>query len=170
MAAHFIGLPEVNSLGQQIYPDIPRGWMWEIGAKVVALIGSQVLLAGVVAAWIWDREMTWARASVGAAIFTLETLVFFAIIPNEWLGLAQGEFQWTSQKVAFTLPRALTLNNDIAISYGAIKDAVAGGYSAGILVALLVGVYQVQERRRRGPVEKPVTLSEYGRPVVKGGR
>jgi len=170
MAAHFVGLSEANSLGQEIYPHIPRGWQWEVAAKLVALAGSQILVAGVVVGWIWDREMTWARASFAALIFTLELLVFFAIIPNEWLGLTQGEFQWTSQRVAFTIPKWLTLNNDISISYGVIKDAVNGGYSAGALVALLVGVYQVQERAKRGPAEKKAVVSDYGRPVVKGGR
>ncbi len=170
MAAHFTGLPELNSLNQEIYPHVPRGWQWVIGSKIVSLVGSQILIAGIVVVWIWDKPMTWARASVGAALFTLETLVWFAIIPNEWLGLTQGEFQWTSQEVAFTLPRWLTLNNSLSISYGAIKDAVSGGYSAGILVALLVGIYQVQERAKRGPVEKPAVLSDYGRPVIKGDR
>ena len=125
MAAHFVGLPGVNTVGQEIYPHVPRGWPWEIGAKLVALVGSQILLAGIVAVWIWDLPMTWARASVGAAIFTLETIVFMAIIPNEWLGLTQGEFAWTSQKVAFTLPSWLVLNNEVSVSYGAIKDIVS---------------------------------------------
>jgi hypothetical protein len=169
-AAHFVGLPETNSLGQEIYPHVPRGWVWEIGAKLVGLAGSQILIAGIVLAWLWDREMTWARASVGAALFTMETIILMAIVPNEWLGLTQGEFQWTSQRVAFTVPGWLTLNNDLSISYGAIKDIVSGTYSAAVLGAILVTVYQVQERQKRGPADRPTVVSDYGRPVVKGGR
>jgi hypothetical protein len=170
MAVHFVGLPAVNSVGQEIYPHIPRGWQWVIGAKIIGFVGSQLLMGGIVLAYLWDREMTWARASVGAALFVLEIIIVMAIIPNEWLGLTQGEFQWTSQRIAFTLPGWLTLNNDVSISYGAIKDAVSGGYSAVVLGAILVGIYRVQERAKRGPAERPTIVSEYGRPVVKGNR
>jgi len=170
MAAHFTDLPETNSLGQEIYPHVPRGWVWVIASKIVGLIGSQILIVGIALRWLWDRELTWARASVAAGLFVLESIILLAMIPNEWLGLTQGEFQWTSQKVAFTLPAWLTLNNNISISYGAIKDIVSGTYSVAILVAMLVGVYQVQERAKRGPAEVPAKTSDYGRPVVKGSR
>ena len=170
MAAHFTDLPETNSVGQEIYPHVPRGWVWVIASKLVGFIGSQILLVGIVLRWLWDRPMTWARASVGAGLFVLESIILMAIIPNEWLGLTQGEFQWTSQRVAFTLPDWLTLNNDIAISYGAIKDVVSGTYSVIVLVAILVGVYQFQERAKRGPADEKLSTSDYGRPVVKGSR
>ena len=68
MAAHFVGLPELNSVGQEIYAHVPRGWQWEIAAKLVALVGSQMIIAGVVMVWLWDLEMTWARASVASRL------------------------------------------------------------------------------------------------------
>lgn len=168
MAVHFTGLSETNSVGQEIYPHIPRGWVWVTLAKIVALVGSQILIIGIVFGWLFDREMTWARASVGAAIFVIQILVFFAIIPNEWLGLTQGEFEWTSQKEAFKIPSFLVLNNNVSISFGAIKDIVSGGYSATMLGAMLVGMYQYQEWNKRRGEPKPPKTSGYGRPLVKG--
>ena len=170
MAAHFTDLPETNSVGQEIYPHVPRGWVWVVLSKLVGFAGSQLMLVGIALRWLWDREMTWARASVAAALFVMESIILMAIIPNEWLGLTQGEFQWTSQRVAFTIPSWLTLNNNLSISYGAIKDIVSGTYSVIVLVAMLVGIYQVQERAKRGPADVPEKTSDYGRPVIKGGR
>ncbi len=170
LGAHFTGLPEQSNLGVDIYPDIPRGWVYVIGSELVALIGSQVIIAGIVLAWLYERPMTWARATVGAMIVTLESLVFFAIVPNEWLNLTQGTFEWTSQKIAFEIPSFLVLNNEVAVSYGAIKDAVSGGYASGVLGLVIVGAYQYQVRSQRARTEaKPQPVSVYGRPIVKGG-
>lgn len=170
IAAHFTGLPEQNNLGVAIHPDIPRGWQWVIGSEIVALIGSQILMAGIAVAFLWMRPMTWARATVGAWLVTLEMLILFGIVPNEWLNLTQGTFEWTSQKIAFEIPSWLVLNNEVAVSFGAIKDAVSGGYSAGMLGLVAVVVYQWQERSKRARTEaKPQPVSTYGRPVVKGG-
>ncbi|MDH3426258.1 MAG: hypothetical protein OEM22_06255, partial [Acidimicrobiia bacterium] len=74
-----------------------------------------------------------------------------------------------SQKVAFTLPSWLVLNNGISISYGAIKDIVSGTYAAGVLGAVLVGMYKYQEWDKTRGEAKPLPLSDYGRPVVKEG-
>ena len=168
-AAHFTGLPEQNNLGVDIYPDIPRGWQWVIGSEIVALVGSQVIIAGIALAWLYERPMTWARATVGAMLVTLEMLILFGIVPNEWLNLTQGTFEWTSQKIAFEIPSFLVLNNEVSVSFGAIKDAVSGGYSAGLLGLVIVVTYQYQVRSQRARTEtKPQPVSVYGRPVVKG--
>ena len=169
MAVHFTGLSAENSIGVEQYPFVPRGWQWVIGSKTIALIGGQIMVVAVVVGWLFDRTMTWARAAVAATLFTLELLVFFAIIPNEWLGLTQGEFEWTSQNIAFTVPSWLVLNNEISISYGAIKDVVSGTYSAVLLVVVLVGIVKAQEWSKSRHEPKPPSLSTYGRPVVKGG-
>ena len=61
------------------------------------------------------------------------------------------------------------LNNEVAVSFGAIKDAVSGGYSAGMLGLVAVVVYQWQERTKKARTDtKPQPVSTYGRHVVKG--
>ncbi len=169
--AHFTGLGETDDLGREIYPAIPRGWQWVLLGQLTALAGSQIVLAGIVVGWLWEKPMTWARATIGAIVFTTEMIVLFGIVPNEWLGLTQGTFEWTSQRVALTIPPWLVLNNEVEISYGAIKDAVSGGYSATMLGAVIVGMYKYQEwQKKGGAAARPQPVSTYGRPIVKGGQ
>ena len=180
LAAHFTGLPELDSIGREIHPSIPRCapfeddpnacWMLPTASQGLALLGSQIAMLGIVVGWIWERKLTWALATVGAFLFTLEMLILFGVVPNQWLNLTQGTFEWTEQKVAFTIPKWLVLNNNVSISYGVIKDAVAGGYAAGVLGAVAVGAYQLQERAKKAGQPRPPVFSEYGRPVVRGGR
>jgi hypothetical protein len=182
LIAHFTGLSATDNVGREIYPHIPRClpfetegscWILPTTGQLVALIGSQILLGAILWAWILGRPLTWARAAVAAAIFTLEMIVFFGIVPNQWLALTQGTFEWTGQKIAFTLPKWLMLNNEVSISYAVIKDLVSGGYSATLLIAIAVGAYRLQERAKRTertPEEAPPRVSSFGRPVVGGER
>lgn len=168
MAAHFTGLDTEDALGREIYPAIPRGWVYETLGQIVSLTGVLIVLGGITLAFLYQREMTWARASIGASVFVSLMMILFGIIPNEWLTLTQSTLEWTPQKIAFTIPPALVLNNQVDISYAAIKDIVSGTYSVVVLGAVAVGMYQYQEwakRRTEGPPPTPV--SEYGRPLTK---
>jgi hypothetical protein len=186
LSAHFTGLPETNSLGQEIYPHVPRcawfepvltdGACWVIptSMQLLAVIGSQLLFAGIVLGWIIGKPLTWARATAGALIFTVEMLIIFGIVPNQFLALTQGTFEWTGQKIAFTLPTWLMLNNEVQISYGVIKDIIAGGYAATMLGVVAVTAYQLQERAKKREARDagltPAEVSTFGRPLVKGER
>jgi len=114
--------------------------------------------------------MTWARATVGAFLFTLEMLILLGIVANEWLGLAQGTLAWTEQKTLITIPRWLILNNEVHISLGVVKDMLVAGYSTTVLIAVAVGAYRLQERANKPPEAKPQVVSGYGRPMIKGER
>ena len=177
LAAHFTGLPGTNAVGQEIYPHIPRClgdacWILPTFGQLIALVGSQVLLAAIVYGWVLGRPLTWASATVAAMVFTVEMLIVFGVVPNQWLAIAQGDLEWTGQKIWFTVPKWLVLNNDVGISYGALKDVISGGYSALMLVVVVVGAYRIQEHTKRGetaPTPAP-PVSAYGRTLVKGGR
>lgn len=171
MFAHFTGLNEFDELGREIYPSIPRGWGWELIGQVVSVGGALLVIAGLALAFLYRREMTWARASLGALLFTALMIIFFGIIPNQWLNLAQGPWEWTSAKVAVTLPKWLVLNNEVSISYAAIKDAIVGGYVLVLTGAIAVTMYQWQEReKKRAAAPPPEPVSVYGRPVTRIGR
>ncbi|MFQ5517119.1 MAG: hypothetical protein ACE5E8_06045 [Acidimicrobiia bacterium] len=169
VAVHFTGLPEQDSLGVDIYPGIPRGWQVVLIGQLIAFTGSQFAIAAVVVGWLWERKMTWARATLGALIFALESTIIFGIVPNEWLNLTQGTLEFTGQRIAFSLPGWLVLNNDVAISFATIKDVVHAGWDTLWFTGMLVGIYQWQVRQQR-PSIRPQPLSTYGRPVVKGER
>ncbi|MBU1227265.1 MAG: hypothetical protein KJ698_08660 [Actinobacteria bacterium] len=181
LIAHFTGLSPTNQVGQEIYPHIPRClpfetsgscWMIPTIGQLIGLLGSQILLGAIVFGWILGKPLTWAAATVAAAIFTLEMLILFGVVPNQWLALTQGTFEWTGQKIAFTIPSWLVLGNEVSISYGVIKDVVAGGYSAGLLGAVAVTAYKLQERAKKpaAAATPAPRLSSFGRTIVKGER
>lgn len=166
--AHFTGLSELNDVGAEIYPAIPRGWQLVLVGQVVSLGGGLLLIAGIALAFLYKREMTWARASLGAALFTTLMIIFFGIVPNEWLTLTQSVWEWTPQKIAITLPKWLTLNNEISISYAALKDAVSGIYHLVITGLIVISMYQWQVRvGKRVTAPPPEPVSSYGRPLTK---
>jgi hypothetical protein len=129
------------------------------------MTGVLLLLAGLALGLLYKRELTWARASVGAALFVSLMMILFGIIPNQWLTLTQSVWEWTPQKIAITLPRWLVLNNDVSISYAAVKDIVSGTYSVVMLGAVAVAMYQWQERSKKAAAPKPQAISSFGRPV-----
>ncbi len=169
--AHFTGLSELNDVGAEIYPAIPRGWQWVVIGQVISLAGGLVLIAGVAVAFLYQREMTWARASLGATLFTTLMMILYGLVPNEWLTLTQSVWEWTPQRIAITLPKWLMLNNEVSISYAAVKDAVSGIYHLVITGLIVFAMYQWQVRAgKRVTTPKPEPVSPYGRPLTKVGR
>lgn len=178
LIAHFTGLPTQDAVGRDIYSWIPRCaffendpatcWMIPTSGQLIAFLGSQIALGGVIMGWIYGHRVTWALATVSAFLFTLEMLILFGIVPNQFLGLAQGTLDWSQQKTFLTIPRWLMLNNEVSISYGALKDMIAAGYSTTMLIVVAVGAYQLQERSKRAGQPATPGSSVYGRPVVKG--
>ena len=50
---------------------------------------------------------------------------------------------------------AVVLNNEISVSYAALKDMIAAGYVTTLLILVPVLMVKWQEKAKRGPVEKP---------------
>ncbi len=166
LVAHFTGLPEVDAIGQELYPSIPRGWVFVLIGQVICLTGGLLMLAGITLAFVYGREMTWARASIGAFVFTTLMMILFGIIPNQWLTLTQSTLEWTPQKMFVTIPPGLVRGSEITVSYAALKDIVSGTYAVVVLVVVAVTMYQWQERQRRRATEPPPQpVSKYGRPL-----
>ncbi len=165
--AHFTNLPTEDALGNEILPSIPRGWQLYTLGQLLAVGGSQVMIAAAVFGWLWERPLTWVRASVGALLGWVELVLFFGIIPSEMLNLAQGPLEWSS-RTAFTIPKWLLLNNEVSVSWSTIKDAVVAGYYTTAFAVLVVGVYMAQEWiKKRADAEPVVKLSTWGRPLSK---
>jgi hypothetical protein len=168
MWAHFTGLSELDDLGREIYPAFPRGWQWELLGQVVALGGALLAMAGATLAFLYDRPVTWARASLGAALFTGLMMILYGIIPNQWLTLTQAVWEWTPQKTVFQVPESLVLGNELKLSAAAVKDIVSGTYVVVVTGVIAVAMYKWQERQKKlasGPPPTPV--SPYGRPMTK---
>jgi hypothetical protein len=158
----------VNDLGAEIYTFVPRGWQWAIGFQTVALGGGLLAIAGLTFAFLYDRPMTWARAALGATLFAALMMIIFGIIPNQFLTLTQSTLDWSPQRVFYVLPSGLVLNNEVAISYAALKDMISGGYSLGAFIGVAVFMWWWQGRQKRADQPKPTPVSAYGRPMRVG--
>ncbi|MDH3261871.1 MAG: hypothetical protein OEM81_05550 [Acidimicrobiia bacterium] len=147
---------------------IPRGWPWVTLGQIIAFGGSQLMVIGALFLWFMGRKLTWARATFGAFIAWIQLVLYFGVVPSEWLNLTQGPLEFTSQRVAFTIPKWLVLGNQVDVSLSAVKDAVSGGYNTIMLGAAIVFAYKIQDWGKSKPDAAEQKQSVYGRPLVKG--
>jgi hypothetical protein len=162
---HMTEAPEFDDLGRALYPNVPRGWQLATISQMIALGGVLIAMAGITFGWIWQRPLTWARAMLGALLFTGLMFIIFAIIPNQYLTLTQSTLEWTGQKVFITVPGLVTLNNSVSISYAALKDMIAAGYVTTMVILIPVTMLWWQGREEKAKAPKPTPVSNYGRPM-----
>lgn len=162
---HTAEAPEVNEFGQSVYSGFPRGWFPALIAQGISLTGVMMVLGGLTLIFVYGKTMTWARAMIGAVLFTALMFIIFAIIPNQMLTLFQSTFEWTPQKIFLTVPPAAVLGNDIAISYAALKDMIVAGYVTTALIVVPVAMWWWQGRETKKEQAKPEPVSKYGRPM-----
>jgi hypothetical protein len=170
--AHFTGLSELDDVGRELYPNIPRGWAWVLIGQLISLGGVFILMAGATLAFLYNKPLTWARSAVGALLFTSLTIILFGVIPNEWLTYTQAVWEWTDQKIWLRIPTGLIGGNELNISASAVKDVVAGTYVVVVTAALAAAMIGWQkreqilaDRKKKRAAKKPV--SNYGRPLQK---
>jgi hypothetical protein len=150
---------------------VPRGWFWKALGYVAAFAASQLMLAGAAMIWVLNQRMTWARAMFAAFLAWFELLLLFGIVPSEWLNLAQTDLDWSSQRVALTIPSFLVLGNEVEISWAVVKDLISTGWHLVMIPAVAIFALQVQRMYdgRPASAEKAEPKSPYGRTLVKGG-
>ena len=95
---------------------------------LVVFGASQMLVVGALFVWVLNQRMTWARALFAAFVTWIELVIIFGMVPSEWLNFAQTDLDWSSQRVAVTIPPVLVLGNDVQLSWAAIKDSISMGY------------------------------------------
>ncbi len=181
--AHFSGLPELDDVGRELYPHIPRGydaWLSPLIGQLVSLTGVFIAMVGLTLAFLYEKPMTWARSALGAFLFTGLTILLFGVIPNEWLTYTQAVWEWTDQKLwigtneaaTIPIPAALLGGNDLNLSAAAIKDIVAGTYvlvvTGGLGAAMIAWQRrdEIMANREKKRAEKG-NVSVYGRPLQK---
>ncbi len=148
----------------------PRGIYWKgfgylivFGATTLALIGGSML-------WLLNQPMTWARATLASIISFMALVFYFGMVPSEWLNFAQTDLDWSSQRVALTIPSWLVLGNDVTLSWAFVKDNIQMAYSLGMLAFGGVFAIQIQKMKDGRPASAVSAdpVSPYGRPLVKG--
>lgn len=170
--AHFTGLAELDDIGRELYPAIPRGWPWVLAGQLVSLAGVFILMAGTALAFLYEKKMTWARSAIGALLFTTLMMILYGVIPNEWLTYTQAVWEWTDQKLWIQIPPALLGGNEVNISASAIKDIIAGTYvlvATGAVAGAMIAWQrrdEIQAAREKKLADKK-SVSAYGRPLQK---
>lgn len=174
---HWSSFPQaelVNGVETPVVVDFlnwwPRGTLWKGLGYLVVLGATTLVLVGATFLWVLNQEMTWARATVAALIAWVALVFYFGMVPSEWLNYAQTDLDWSSQRVALSIPPFLVLGNSVDISWAAIKDSIQMGYSLGLLGfagLLAIQIQKIKEGRpaSAAPAEKK---SPYGRPLVRG--
>ena len=162
---HTAEAPEVNEFGQSIYNGFPRGWIPALIAQTISLTGVLMVLGGLTLIFVYNKPLTWARAMIGALLFTSLMFIIFAIIPNQMLTIFQSTLEWTPQKIVVTVPPAAVLGSDISISYAALKDMIVAGYVTTALIVVPVAMAYWQGRQMKKDEPKPEPISKYGRPL-----
>lgn len=148
---------------------MPRGWIPKTAGYLIAFAGSQFMVVGAAFVWILNQKMTWARAAFAAFVTWVEFVIIIAIVPSEWLNLAQTDLDWSSQRIAFTIPPWLVLGNEVEVSFAVLKDAISGAYNTSLLVIIPFIAYKLQEIGKPRPARaEKARISPYGRPLVKG--
>ncbi|MDX2342265.1 MAG: hypothetical protein QNL12_00285 [Acidimicrobiia bacterium] len=170
--AHFTGLSAVDNVGRDLYTHIPRGWVWVLLGQLVSLGGVFLAMGGVVLAYLYEKPVTWARASVGAGLFTALMIILFGIIPNEWLTYSQAVWEWTDQKIWVKIPTSLLGGNEVNLSAAVVKDVIAATYSmvaiGGVVVAMIAWQKRDEIRAKREKSKGAAqNVSAYGRPLRK---
>ena len=157
LMAHFTGLSGTNGAGQEIYPHVPRClpfedggscWVLPTTGQLIGLLGSQILLVSILYGWVLRSPLTRGNAAVGALVVTVEMIIIFGVVPNQWLSLARGTFRWT----------------------GLAKDVAVGAYYALMIGVIGVGVGKLQTRTTQQLATAPAKSSHFGRILVKGER
>jgi hypothetical protein len=138
---------------------------------LIVFAASQAMVAGTALVWLLNQKMTWARAGFASFLTWLELVVIFGIAPSEWLNFSQTDLDWSFQRGVpglDPLPAWIVLNNEVTISWGAVKDAVSGGYNVTMLALAGLFAYKVQNMERpKKAVTAEEAVSPYGRPLVK---
>ena len=174
---HYSSLPQTTVVDGEAVPVvvdyfnwIPRGAIWKGLAYLLIFGASQLMVVGGVFLWILNQRMTWSRALFAAFVTWLELVIIFGMVPSEWLSYAQTDLDWSSQRIALTIPPILVLGNTVEISYAVIKDSISMGYHLVMLAAAAVFALELQKMKQGRPATaaKPEKKSPYGRPLVRG--
>jgi hypothetical protein len=174
---HWSSLPQTETVNGVEVPVVvdylnwwPRGLLWKGAGYLVVLGATTMALVGATLLWVLNQKMTWARATVAAFIAWVALVFYFGMVPSEWLNFAQTDLDWSSQRVALTIPPILVLGNTVEISWAVIKDSIQMGYSLGLLGFTAILAIQIQKMKEgRPPSAAPAEKkSPYGRPLVRG--
>lgn len=121
--------------------------------------------------------LTWGEGMLAATFVFALMLMFYGVVPNEWLLWAGNALKWRSDSFGIPTPwgrlweHGLTFGGrgKVMISAAAVGDAIAALMYIVFFVLQIVGWLWWQRRGKKPAAPPPIELSAFGRPLVKKG-
>lgn len=119
--------------------------------------------------------LTWGEGFLAGTFMFALMLMFYGVVPNQWLQWAGNELGWRSDSIGVPTPfgrlwpHGLTFfgRGRVTITAQAVGDAVAAGFYVVFFVAQIVGWLWWQKRGKKTAPPPAIEMSAFGRPLVK---
>ncbi len=119
--------------------------------------------------------LTWGEAFVAGTFMFALMLMFYGVVPNQWLQWAGNELGWRSDSIGVPTPfgrlwpEGLTFfgRGRVTITASAIGDIVAASFYIIFFVLQIVGWLWWQKRGKKTAPPPAIELSAFGRPLVR---
>lgn len=167
---------------------------------LIASILAVGAMTGIIVRWAGRRPpgtpLTWGEAFAGALFVFALMVVAYAILPSQWLGYADNQVRWRSDKIGIPTgplhylpgwpvhgkvlwfipvdkgllwPKGVTFfgRGKIVISAQILRDVIATGIYLVLLPAQVMGWLWWQNRGKRKVETPELTTSAYGRPLIR---
>jgi hypothetical protein len=141
---------------------------------VIAFATSLILaLLGDAAVLLYGRRrrpgrlLTWGEAMAASVFAFTLMMLWYGIVPHQWITLADTEWKWRTDRIVFGPGNLLKPGNIIpfTITYQAVRDLVVLAiYGAGLTLHVF---HWVSWQNRSKPKAEVVPASQYGRPLAR---
>lgn len=119
--------------------------------------------------------LTWGEAFFAGTFMFALMLMFYGVVPNQWLQWAGNELGWRSDSIGVPTPfgrlwpEGLTFfgRGRVTITASAIGDIVAASFYIIFFVLQIVGWLWWQKRGKKTAPPPAIELSAFGRPLVR---
>ncbi|HET7488780.1 MAG TPA: hypothetical protein VFJ85_12700 [Acidimicrobiales bacterium] len=151
---------------------------------MVALIASLVITIVMCAIVVFvghrrppGTPLTWGEGMLAATFIFALMLMFYGVVPNQWLLFAGKDLKWRSDSIGLPTPfgtfwkRGVTFmgRGRVQVTAAAVGDAVAALLYIVFFTLQIVGWLWWQKRGKKTAAPPPIELSAFGRPLVKKG-
>jgi uncharacterized membrane protein len=117
------------------------------------------------------QPLTWGEAMAASVFAFILMMLWYGIVPHQWITLADTEWKWRSDRILFGPGNILEPQHwfgkvpPFTITYQALRDLVVLAiYGAGLTLHVF---HWVHWQNRSKPKAEVVPTTAYGRPLVK---
>lgn len=149
---------------------------------MVAFLASMIItvvMCGIVV-FVGKRRpvgtpVTWGEAFLAGTFLFALMLMFYGVVPNQWLQWAGNELKWRSDSIGVPTPFGRLWENGlefggrgkVTITAQAVGDAIAAGFYIVFFVLQIVGWLWWQKRGKKTAAPPAIETSAFGRPLVR---